>query len=126
MMPPVTAPIQAGKAVLLIEHDQLTLRVLSGILRSRGFEVIPTSEAQGFESFMPIVDVVICAYDMPFIPVKDLLQTIKQNWPEKQLFLTSTSSIEELTEESYDHIDGFILKPFEMDQINDVIGLIAA
>jgi DNA-binding NtrC family response regulator len=116
----------AKPVILLIEHDQLTLRVLRGILRSRGFEVIATSEPTGFERIMGAVDVVICANDMPFVTMKDLLQAIKERWPRKRVFLTSVTSFDELAKETHDHIDGFVSKPFEMDRLNDMIGQIAA
>jgi DNA-binding NarL/FixJ family response regulator len=126
MMMPATPHIVTKTVVLLIEHDQLTLRVLRGILRSRGFDVIAIGELDGFERIMPVVDVVICAYDMPFVPVTDLLQKIKREWPSKRVFLTSVTSFHELTEGTHSHIEGFIPKPLEMDQLNDMIGLIAA
>ena len=122
----MTALVQNRNVILLMEHDRLTLHVLCGILRSRGFEVIATSDAEGFERVMPIVDVVICAHDMPFVSAKDLLQGIKRKWPEKRVFLTSSTSFDELTQGPHHHIDGFITKPFEMDQLDDIIGQIAA
>ena len=122
----MTALVQNRNVILLMEHDRLTLHVLCGILRSRGFEVIATSDVEGSERFMPMADVVICAHDMPFVSAKDLLQAIKRKWPEKRVFLTSSTSFDELTQGNHDHIDGFITKPFELDQLDDIIGQIAA
>jgi CheY-like chemotaxis protein len=121
-----TGPIANGRSVLLVEHDRLTLHVLSGILRGHGFSVTATSEPELIEDLLPTADVLICAYEMPFVAMKELLHSIKARWPQKRLFLTSVTSFEELAEGTHHSIDGFVPKPFELATIDQLVHRIAA
>jgi DNA-binding NarL/FixJ family response regulator len=78
------------------------------------------------EVLIPSAEILICAYEMPFVAMKELLHSIKRKWPQKQVFLTSVTSFDELTVGTHNDIDGFVPKPFELTTLDQLVQRLAA
>ena len=114
------------KAVLIIDHDQLTLSVLKSVFQLRGFEVITLNGYHGFDKHMPLVDMVLCAHDLPFVSIKDLLVQMKAAWPDKRIFLSSALAFDDLSAQIHDSIDGLVSKPLNMEGLDALLARMAA
>ncbi len=110
----------ARTSILLIEHDHLTLRVLSGILSSAGFDVIPTSSPMGLVEILPLIDVVLCSYDMPYV-MTDVVRSMKKSRPDIPIYMSSVTAHHELTEEVLRHTTGYLKRPLRMEYVQQFI-----
>lgn len=109
--PPQTAAIK----VLVVDDDQLILRVWRVILRSDEFEVTLCSNGQEAIQILNAqrVDVVVTDVMMPGIDGMELLKRIKQSKPEIEVIvMTAKASIQDAVKAMREGAFDYLTKPF--------------
>ena len=112
-----------NKKVLIVEDNPNMSSLLADIL-SQCFD-LTSEKAQDGEEALDILkektfDLVITDLMMPKIDGKELLKTVKQNFPELPVVLI-TGYEAEFNPEEEPKPDGFLLKPFKVQQIDEVL-----
>lgn len=112
-----------NKNVLIVEDNPNMSSLLADIL-SQCFD-LTSEKAQDGEEALDILkektfDLVITDLMMPKIDGKELLKTVKQNFPELPVVLI-TGYEAEFNPEEEPKPDGFLLKPFKVQQIDEVL-----
>jgi CheY-like chemotaxis protein len=111
------------RKVLIVEDNPNMSSLLADIL-SQCFD-LTSEKAQDGEEALDILkdktfDLVITDLMMPKIDGKELLKTVKQNFPELPVVLI-TGYEAEFNPEEEPKPDGFLLKPFKVQQIDEVL-----
>lgn len=112
-----------NKKVLIVEDNPNMSSLLADIL-SQCFD-LTSEKAQDGQEALDILkdrtfDLVITDLMMPKIDGKELLKTVKQNFPELPVVLI-TGYEAEFNPEEEPKPDGFLLKPFKVQQIDEVL-----
>lgn len=112
-----------NKKVLIVEDNPNMSSLLADIL-SQCFD-LKSEKAQDGQEALNILkdetfDLVITDLMMPKIDGKELLKTVKQNFPKLPVVLI-TGYEAEFNPEEEPKPDGFLLKPFKVQQIDEVL-----
>lgn len=112
-----------NKKVLIVEDNPNMSSLLADIL-SQCFD-LTSEKAQDGQEALDILkdktfDLVITDLMMPKIDGKELLKTVKQNFPKLPVVLI-TGYEAEFNPEEEPKPDGFLLKPFKVQQIDEVL-----
>ena len=112
-----------SKRVLIVEDNPNMSSLLADIL-SQCFD-LKSEKAQDGQEALDILknetfDLVITDLMMPKLDGKELLKTVKQNFPKLPVVLI-TGYEAEFNPEEEPRPDGFLLKPFKVQQIDEVL-----
>lgn len=112
-----------NKKVLIVEDNPNMSSLLADIL-SQCFD-LKSEKAQDGQEALDILkdetfDLVITDLMMPKIDGKELLKTVKQNFPKLPVVLI-TGYEADFNPEEEPRPDGFLLKPFKVQQIDEVL-----
>lgn len=115
-------------AILVVDDDQLFRNVLVRSLRLSGYDVRQADDARAALDMVKAGKIwaVIADINMPEIDGIGLMETIKKGWPQIPVILiTGYYSSDEWSEKTDISPDGFLMKPFKAQQINQLIETIA-
>lgn len=111
-------------AVVLVVEDEFLIRLNTvDMVEEVGFETLEASNADEALDILdqhPEIAIVFTDINMPgSINGLELAETVAENWPGVRVVLTSGRYI--LRDEELPHDDRFILKPFDSDQLSNVL-----
>jgi YesN/AraC family two-component response regulator len=119
-----------GLNLLLVEDDSVS-RDLYGTIFKNYFNKIQTAgngqEAlESWERNKEDIDIIITDLTMPMMSGIDLARIIKEKKPDQKIIaLSAHRDLEKIVELISIHVDGFIPKPIELNQIESVIKKVA-
>ena len=111
--------------VLLVDDNDLMRTLLRGILRSESCQVI--GEAKNGLIALDLIekmppDVVFLDVMMPEMDGLEVLQNIKEKYPEvRVIMITGNPSVENVQESIHGGASGFIVKPFNTAKVLDTL-----
>ena len=118
------------KRILIVDDDVQILGMLKItlkdwcsdcqiVLAGNGLEALRLIEA--IEDRTQPFDIILTDYEMPHMNGQDLAQEIRQKWPNIHIILMSGKQLDNnFQEETSSEFDGFIRKPFIMQQIKQI------
>jgi DNA-binding NtrC family response regulator len=113
------------KTVLIVDDKNVQLKTLRRALRTRGFMVIEAeSGQQALDQLDNIntVDIVLTDYAMPGMNGIELLQKIRKICKSLPVILMTAYGDKDLVVEAMHHgCSGFIDKPFDIDELLDIV-----
>jgi two-component system, cell cycle sensor histidine kinase and response regulator CckA len=112
-----------SKKILVVDNDRLILELMSDVLEKEGHEVLTAKvgkEAiQVYETNRDRIDMVILDMIMPEMGGGDTYDRLKEINPDIKVLLSSGYSIDGQAKEILERgCDGFIPKPFNMEQLS--------
>lgn len=125
--PPEEAAYRKGVGNILVVEDEAAVRtVAEKVLRLQGYETNSASNGaealEYIEHNIATLDGVLLDLTMPGIPGREVLQTIKQKWPELPVILCSGYLIQgNTTDQGVCAPDAEIPKPYSMSQLVSTI-----
>ena len=115
--------------ILVIDDDNTLLSVIDNMLRRIGHQAIPCrsmSDLEGALHQLGDYDYILTDREMGAVSGNDILQRVKAVDPEKTVILM-TGRIEYNTEKAKEEgFDGFLQKPFNLKQLENMFGNVAA
>ena len=113
------------KTVLIVDDKRVQLKTLGRGLRTRGYRVVEAlsgREALDHLGRNPSIDIVLTDYAMPEMDGIELLQKIRENDKAIPVIMMTAYGDKDLVIEAMHHqCTGFIEKPFDMDELLDVV-----
>ena len=113
------------KTVLIVDDKRIQLKTLRRGLRTRGYRVVEAvsgREALDHLGRGPAIDIVLTDYAMPEMNGIVLLQKIRENDKTIPVIIMTAYEDKDLVIEAmHHHGNGFIEKPFDMDELLEVI-----
>ena len=113
------------KTVLIVDDKNVQIKTLRRALRTRGFQVVEaTNGNQALDHLGKIetIDIVITDYAMPEMNGIELLQKIRETNKTVPVILMTAYGDKELVIEAMNYrCNGFIDKPFEIDELLGII-----
>jgi PAS domain S-box-containing protein len=123
----LTADIQKGSGtILLIDDEKMILDVGRELLEELGYTVLPTMSGQEaidvFQKSRNNIDMIIMDMIMPGMSGSETFDRLKEINPDVKILLSSGYSVDgQATNILKRGCDGFIQKPFNMNQLADKI-----
>jgi CheY-like chemotaxis protein len=123
----LTADIQKGSGtILLIDDEKMILDVGRELLEELGYIVLPTMSGQEaidiFQKSRNNIDMIIMDMIMPGMSGSETFDRLKEINPDVKILLSSGYSVDgQATNILKRGCDGFIQKPFNMNQLADKI-----
>ena len=113
------------KTVLIVDDKKVQLKTLKRALRTRGFLVIEAiSGKQALDRLgnFKTIDIVLTDYAMPEMNGIELLQKIREtNKTLPVVLMTAYGEKDLVIEAMHCRCNGFIDKPFDIDELLDII-----
>ena len=113
------------KTILVVDDKRVQLKTLRRGLRTRGYQVVEAmsgKEALGHLFKDNKIDIVLTDYAMPEMNGIELLQKIRKNNKTIPVIIMTAYGDKSLVIEAMHHrCDGFIDKPFDMDELLEEI-----
>ncbi len=114
------------KRVLIVDDEPNVAMLLADSLEKLGDEYVFETARNGDEALAKIQQtayaLVITDYKMPGMSGLDLAQAVRQFSPDTQVVLMTAYGTAELRDKAGDmSLDGYIDKPFTMDQIREIV-----
>jgi len=114
--------------IMVIDDDNTLLSVIDNMLRRIGHQAIPCrsmSDLEGALLQLGDYDYILTDREMGAVSGNDILQRVKEVDPEKTVILM-TGRIEYNTEKAKEEgFDGFLQKPFNLKQLENMFGNVA-
>lgn len=122
---PASAHIGHGK-ILLVDDEEMILEINEQLLQRLGYDVLVAASGEKalalLEHHIDTIDLVIIDMIMPGMSGKELFDRIKAKYPGLKTLLCSGYSLNENAQEIMNHgCDGFIQKPFNVNQLSRTI-----
>ena len=123
----LTADIQKGSGtILLIDDEKMILDVGRELLEELGYTVLPTMSGQEaidiFQKIRDKIDMIIMDMIMPGMSGSETFDRLKEINPDVKILLSSGYSVDgQATNILKRGCDGFIQKPFNMNQLAEKI-----
>ena len=120
---------EAGASILVVDDEEFMLQSLSKLLSLMGFD---TSTANCGEKALQVMrnksfDLIITDINMPGMSGMDLLKCVKEKDPNLPVIIITGFGAEKAKEMAeQNNADGFLPKPFRMNDIKDMIEKILA
>lgn len=119
---PAASCSRGKKVVLLVEDEETVREVCTSMLDVLGYEVIPAMDGQeGVERYRKCwkeIDLVILDMIMPKMGGRDCFRRIREINPRARTLLATGYSLDGAVQEILNEgMDGFIQKPFRLDQL---------
>ena len=115
--------------ILIVDDEPDIVEVLADRLEASGFDVRTVHNARDCYAAVAedAPDLILLDIQMPDIGGMEALADLKKNHPEVPVLMISASSVPEVAQEAIrGGAEGFVLKPFEpeelMQSINEVLG----
>lgn len=112
------------KKILVFDDDIPTLEVVSLICEDLGYEVITAESADDIIAkvsyFLP--DLILMDINIPTIGGINATKLIKSHETYNTIpimFITATNDVAHLSSEA--HVDGYLSKPFDIDELGEII-----
>lgn len=110
--------------VVLVVEDEFLIRLNTvELVEEVGFDTLEASNADEALDILdqhPEIAIVLTDINMPgSINGLELAETVAENWPRVRVVLTSGRYL--LRDEELRHDDRFLLKPFDCDQLSNVL-----
>lgn len=108
--------------VILAEDEKFAQTLIKQILRQIGI-VEPLIVNDGSAAHATLdqwqgADLIISDFNMPYINGMELLRIVRQKWPQTAFLMITGTTTRQLVEEAVAlGVDGFIAKPFSLEQI---------
>jgi signal transduction histidine kinase/CheY-like chemotaxis protein/PAS domain-containing protein len=122
----VEEPAAPAKRVLWVDDDKTSLEIGTQILEHLGYEVIEANS--GMEAVARYrrahdrIDVVVLDMVMPEMSGVETFEQIKSNYPEAKVLMASGYLLDAEARRLLEHgADGFVKKPFVIDEIHQTI-----
>lgn len=113
------------KTVLIVDDKNVQLKTLRRALRTRGFLVVEAGsgkKALNHLENIKNIDIVLTDYAMPEMNGIKLLQNIRKIYKSLPVILMTAYGDKDLVIEAMHYrCDGFIDKPFDIDELLDII-----
>jgi len=113
------------KTVLIVDDKRVQLKTLGRGLRTRGYRVVEALSAREALDHLGrglAIDIVLTDYAMPEMNGIVLLQKIRENNKTIPVIIMTAYGDKDLVIEAmYHRCTGFIEKPFDMDELLEVI-----
>lgn len=113
------------KTILIVDDKSVQLKTLRRALRTRGYQVIEAMSGKQALSHIgknQAIDMVLTDYAMPEMNGIELLQKIRETNKTLPVILMTAYGDKALVIKAMRHrCSGFIDKPFNMDEIMDII-----
>ena len=106
--------------ILLVDDETLVLWTLGEALSRQGYEVYPAgSGEEALEHVSEVyMDLIITDIEMPGMNGLEVLQKIKESYPNKKVIILTARDSEELIEKAKKWgADDFIFKPFLVNEV---------
>jgi CheY-like chemotaxis protein len=109
-----------SKKIYVADDDEDILQIISLMLQTEGYRVETSRDASGILAFekTDLPDLILLDIWMSGVDGGEVCRSIKQHADTRHipvLFISANSNIEEITKAH--EADGFIAKPFEMDDM---------
>ena len=115
--------------ILIVDDEEVVLITLAKMLERLGFGVIEANE--GIEA-MSLIDrhkdllkAVIIDAMMPGISAHDILSKLKRSCSDVRIFLSSGHSQERIGQHLLDECDGFLAKPFTIEELTEKLSTLS-
>ena len=109
------------KTILIVDDKRIQLKTLRRGLRTRGYRVVEALSGQTALEFLgrdPKIDLVLTDYAMPAMNGIELLQKIRStNTTIPVIIMTAYGDKDLVIEAMHHRCNGFIDKPFDMDEL---------
>jgi two-component system response regulator AtoC len=113
------------KTILVVDDKRVQLKTLRRGLRTKGYRVIEAisgKQALGHLGRDKTIDIVLTDYAMPEMNGIELLKTIREtNTTLPVIIMTAYEDKDLVVDAMKYHCNGFIDKPFDMNELLDVI-----
>ncbi len=111
-----------GKTVLIIEDEEMILKLLENVLKTNGYNILCAKDGEGglkiFEKNKDKIDCVICDLGLPDLSGEEVLKRILKIKPEIKTILSSGLFETQIkTELSKIGFCEFLQKPFSIDEV---------
>lgn len=110
--------------ILLVEDDEYFRSAVSAVLREEKWQVIEASDGKAAREIIKVskpFDVIVSDIQMPFLTGVELLEWVKKNKPTPVILMTGFALVME-TQKAHDiGADDFLAKPFETDELVEVV-----
>ncbi len=108
--------------VLLAEDEKFAQTLIKQILKQIGIDKPLLAEdgavAQNLLDSLHGADLVISDWNMPYINGMELLRYVRRKWPDTPFLMITGTTTRALVQEAVNAgVDGFIAKPFSLEQI---------
>ncbi|MBU2520632.1 MAG: GAF domain-containing protein [Proteobacteria bacterium] len=118
--------IKGTGTVLMIDDEEDILEVGSELLKTIGYKILTAIDGKGaveiYKNNMDKIDIVLLDMIMPTMGGGKIFDTIKKINPNAKVLLTSGYSLDSQVAEILDRgCDGFIQKPFNLNQLSEKI-----
>jgi len=118
--------VEGKETVLLVDDEEIVLNAGEMMLRKLGYDVLPATSGQEalelFEKDKDIIDIILLDMVMPGISGGETFDKVKTINPEAKVLLSSGYSIHGEAKEILKRgCDGFIQKPFNLEQLSQSI-----
>ncbi|MGN0154121.1 MAG: response regulator [Lachnospiraceae bacterium] len=111
--------------ILIVDDSRTSRKILKGILEGEGYEVIgeATNGQEGYERYVELKpDMVTMDITMPVLDGIEALKKIKGEFPDaKVVMVTAAGQKTKMVEAVQSGADEFVSKPFEPDQLREII-----
>ena len=118
------------KTILIVDDKRVQLKTLSRGLRTRGYRVVEALSGRDALDLLdrdPQIDLVLTDYAMPEMNGIELLQKIRAaNQAIPVIIMTAYGDKDLVVEAMHHRANGFIDKPFDMDELLEEIHLSGA
>ncbi|RLB75598.1 MAG: hypothetical protein DRH24_19355 [Deltaproteobacteria bacterium] len=113
------------KTILVVDDKRVQLKTLKRGFRSRGYQVVEAISAkEALDHFVKNnnIDIVLTDYAMPEMNGMELLQKIRENNKTIPVIIMTAYGDKDVVIEAMHHrCNGFINKPFDMDELLEEI-----
>ncbi len=111
--------------ILIVDDSRTSRKILKGILENAGYEVVgeATNGQEGYENYVELKpDIVTMDITMPVLDGIEALKKIKQEYPDaKVVMVTAAGQKTKMVEAVQNGANEFVSKPFEADQLKNII-----
>lgn len=118
------------KNILIVDDSRTSRKILKGILENSGYEIVAeaTNGQEGYEKYVEFKpDVVTMDITMPVLDGIGALKKIIGEFPDaKVIMVTAAGQKTRMVEALQSGASEFVSKPFDSDQLRDIIEKVTA
>ncbi|MDE6432831.1 MAG: response regulator [Lachnospiraceae bacterium] len=118
------------KNILIVDDSRTSRKILKGILENSGYEIVAeaTNGQEGYEKYVEFKpDVVTMDITMPVLDGIGALKKIVGEFPDaKVIMVTAAGQKTRMVEALQSGASEFVSKPFDSEQLRDVIEKVTA
>lgn len=111
--------------ILIVDDSRTSRKILKGILENEGYEVVgeATNGLEGYDQYVALKpDVVTMDITMPVLDGIEALKKIMSDYPDaKVVMVTAAGQKTKMVEAVQNGASEFVSKPFEPEQLKEII-----